>query len=265
MDRASGTLTCRDDYIGDLTVAAREPESGLIGRRSVSVFAEINAETESVYSDSSGMTLAIAPGAVQAARSLYLTRTVVPDAKRYRKGYEVAPLSYDLKPSGLVFEGESLPSLSLPVRGGARLMLWSEEELLWTRIDASAAAGAIEAEIERLGEYATSRASAALGIGDVEAEPNPFSPHDGPTEVSYDLSSSAARMPFVTVRVFNMAAQLVRTLADSEPQGKGRASVEWDGLTDDGDMARNGRYVIEVRAEDATGTETALATVVLVK
>jgi flagellar hook assembly protein FlgD len=72
-------------------------------------------------------------------------------------------------------------------------------------------------------------------------------------------------MPFVTVRIYNMAAQLVREVISNEPQGKGRVSVEWNGLTDSAEAARNGRYVVEVLAEDSSGTETALGTVVLVK
>ncbi|MFH1501525.1 MAG: carboxypeptidase regulatory-like domain-containing protein [Candidatus Eisenbacteria bacterium] len=265
MERATGSLVCSEDYIGEATVAAMELGSGVTGRVRVSVYAPIDATTSAVYSDSSGMVLEIDPGAVQAARSVHLTREEVPDAKRYRESYEVAPVSYELKPTGLVFEEDKLPHLSLPGGGGTDMVLWNEDELAWERVDAEGAGGAVEAEVARLGEYATSTESAPLGIADLRSEPNPFSPHDGPVVLSYDLSSSRARMPFVTVSVYNMASQLVRTIADNEPQGKGRASVEWDGLTDDGDLARNGRYVVEVRAEDSSGVDTALTTVVLVK
>jgi len=99
----------------------------------------------------------------------------------------------------------------------------------------------------------------------VRAEPNPFSPDNGLVNISYELSSDSARMPFVTVRIYNMAGQFVRELISNVPQGKGRASVEWDGLTDSAEVARNGRYVVEVSAEDSRGTESALGTVVLVK
>ena len=104
-----------------------------------------------------------------------------------------------------------------------------------------------------------------LGVSDVAAEPNPFSPDIGPVTLSYELSSDTARMPFVTVRIYNMAAQLVREIISNEPQGKGTVTLEWDGWTDSNEKARNGRYVIEVVAEDASGSETALGTVVLVK
>ena len=62
-----------------------------------------------------------------------------------------------------------------------------------------------------------------------------------------------------------MAGQFVRELASNEPQTKGRAEMLWDGLTENGEVARNGRYVVRILAEDATGSAEALATVVLVK
>jgi flagellar hook assembly protein FlgD len=74
----------------------------------------------------------------------------------------------------------------------------------------------------------------------------------------------------VSVRVYNMAAQLVREIVSNEPQGKGRSEVQWDGMTGSGSgrslaTARNGRYVIEIEVKDSTGKQSALATVVLVK
>ena len=119
--------------------------------------------------------------------------------------------------------------------------------------------------IARLGEFATITDSRGLGVTGVRIEPNPFSPDNGPVEISYDVSSDRARMPFVTVRIYNMIGELVTMLATGRPQAKGRASIEWDGTTDEAELARNGRYVIEIEAEDTGGKATELATVVLVK
>jgi flagellar hook assembly protein FlgD len=102
-------------------------------------------------------------------------------------------------------------------------------------------------------------------VSDVRSVPNPFSPVDGPATILFELSSDAARMPFVTARIYNMAARPVRELMIDQPQAKGTVSVEWDGLTDAGEKARNGRYVVEVRARDTGGEETALGTLVLIK
>ena len=39
----------------------------------------------------------------------------------------------------------------------------------------------------------------------------------------------------------------------------------WDGMTDSGSMALNGRYVVYVKVKDAEGAETRLEPLVLVK
>ncbi len=266
VDRGSGRFTGDAGYIGEATIAAREPRSGAVGTMSVDVYAPVDATTWATYLDSTGMSLEIRPGAVQGARSIYLSHQLVPDGRRYRKGFEVAESSYELKPTGLTFSSGSLPTLSVPAPSrGARLLLWDEDQLAWTRVEHSARSTALEAGIERLGDYAAAIDSGPLGVSDPSATPNPFSPNDGPVTVSYDLSSRDSRMPFVTVRIFNMASRLVRTVIENEPQGKGRASVQWDGLTDDGSLARNGRYVVEIEAEDASGVQSALTTLVLVK
>ena len=142
---------------------------------------------------------------------------------------------------------------------------WDDDLLRWEVLGGDAGPSGVTVSVGRLGEYVTVSSSEALGISDVRVEPNPFSPDGGPVEISYDLSSDQARMPFVTVRIYNMTSQLVRGLVENESVGKGRVEHEWDGRTDADELARNGRYVVEIRAEDASGEETALTTVVLVK
>jgi hypothetical protein len=263
---SGGPFVSSPTYVGEATIAAREESSGRVGRLTISIYVRVDAATEAAFADSSGMTIAFEPGAVAEPKSIHLSHEAVPDAKRYRKGYEIAPLSYRLKPQGLVFDAGREPALLLPsLAADPSIAVWSGETLSWEVLEGERTAEGVEARIRRLGEYATIVPSRALGVTDVRVEPNPFSPDTGPVTVSYDLSSTDVRMPFVTVRIFNMAAQLVRRVAIDEPQGKGRASIQWDGLTDDGEVARNGRYVVEIRAEDSTGAEAALATLALVK
>ena len=79
------------------------------------------------------------------------------------------------------------------------------------------------------------------------------------------MSSDQTRTPFITLRIRNMQGQLVRTVVENEATPKGSAEYTWDGFTDSGLEARNGRYVIEIIAEDAGAEESSLGTVVLVK
>ncbi len=63
----------------------------------------------------------------------------------------------------------------------------------------------------------------------------------------------------------------MRTLAENEPMLKGdylageAGTIHWDGYTEDGSMARNGRYLLHLMVKDAESTREELKTVVLVK
>jgi hypothetical protein len=82
----------------------------------------------------------------------------------------------------------------------------------------------------------------------------------------------------VTIKVYGMTGELVRTICENEPLPKGSYApgesypdsrggdiTRWDGLTDSGEMARNGRYVIHFQATDSGGTAEVLKSVVLIK
>ena len=264
--RATGAVCIADGYIGEATVSAREPGSGMTGRTAADIYVVATPAGGASSTDSLGMTLAIGPGAVAEAKSIFLTHELLPAVMRNYRSQVVEERAYHLKPCGMAFEGSHLPTLTVPDPGSdGRLLLWNHELLAWSEVESESTGDALESEIESLGRFAVSTTTGPLGVSDVRAEPNPFAPANGPVTISYELSSDDARMPFVTVRIYNMAGQFVRELVSNEPQGKGRASVEWDGLTDSSEAARNGRYVVEVSAEDSSGTEKSLGTVVLVK
>ncbi|MCK4408951.1 MAG: carboxypeptidase regulatory-like domain-containing protein, partial [Candidatus Eisenbacteria sp.] len=264
--RATGELSISVGYIGELTVSAREPNSGETGRAEATVYVTVTPGEGASAGDSLGMTLSVEPGAVSETKSIYLTHELLPDVRRYSKGHVVEEQTYHFKPIGMSFDPSNLPRLAVPdeSRSGG-LVSWNHELLAWEEIETERVGDLLELDVSSLEEFAVRTRSGPLGVSDLRAEPNPFAPGNGPVVISYELSSDSARMPFVTVKIYNMAAQLVRELISNEPQGKGRASVEWDGLTDSAEVARNGRYVVEVSAEDSGGTESALGTVVLVK
>jgi len=214
--------------------------------------------------DSAGMLLTIPAGSVADEQTISLAHELLPDAKRLGRDYEVSEMSCHLMPDGLTFQ--VTPTITMPAADGtSRLVRWNEDRLEWNELDASPSAGELTADISELGEYAVSRPSRPLGVWGITAEPNPFSPDEGPVEISFDVSSIDVRSPFVTLRVRNVQGQIVRTIVENEPAPKGEVVVEWDGLSDDGAEARNGRYIIEVIAEDAGSEETSLGTVVLIK
>jgi hypothetical protein len=262
----TGELRCKDGYIGELMIGARDAESGLTGRLETSVFALVAPETEETYFDSTGMTLVIEPGAVTESQVMFLAHEEVPDALAATEEFEVRGAAYHLKPDDLGFDPEHPAELMLPTSmADAMIARWSGDELEWELMNSWEAVNGVTVDLTALGKFVTATESEELGITDIAVQPNPFSPGSSDAVISYELSSTRSRMPFVTVKIYNMASQLVREIVVNEPQAKGRSQVLWDGLTDAGKAARNGRYVVRIEAEDASRTETANATIVLVK
>jgi len=81
--------------------------------------------------------------------------------------------------------------------------------------------------------------------------PNPF---NSQTNISFSLNQNSP----VTISVYNMAGQLVTTLADGQSFGSGTHSVQWDGRTASGDAASPGVYFCRVNAGGNTASHRML-------
>jgi hypothetical protein len=77
--------------------------------------------------------------------------------------------------------------------------------------------------------------------------PNPFNPS---TTIRYSLASDAV----VTLEVFNVLGQRVRTLIGGMLQPAGSFEVVWDGRDDQGDAIGSGAYLYRLKAGDFTET-----------
>ena len=71
--------------------------------------------------------------------------------------------------------------------------------------------------------------------------PNPFNPD---TTIKYDLSESAD----VTLQIYNVLGQVVRTLVASEAQNAGRYQIRWNGMDDRGVSVSSGIYFYRISA-----------------
>ena len=71
--------------------------------------------------------------------------------------------------------------------------------------------------------------------------PNPFNPE---TTIGYELAESAD----VTLQIYNVVGQVVRTLMASESQSVGRYQVRWDGMDDRGMPVSSGIYFYQISA-----------------
>ena len=72
--------------------------------------------------------------------------------------------------------------------------------------------------------------------------PNPFNPD---TTIKYDLAESAD----VTLQIYNVLGQVVRTLVASEAQNAGRYQIRWNGMDDRGVPVSSGVYFFQISAD----------------
>ena len=72
--------------------------------------------------------------------------------------------------------------------------------------------------------------------------PNPFNPD---TTIKYDLAESAD----VTLQIYNVLGQVVRTLVASEAQNAGRYQIRWNGMDERGVPVSSGIYFYQISAD----------------
>ena len=89
-------------------------------------------------------------------------------------------------------------------------------------------------------------------VTSVSVSPVSFNPRTGQTtKVSYTLSESC----YVTIRVYNSAGTLVRTLVNNALQTSGAKSVTWNGKTSSGTIVPSGIYTIRISVADKAGNK----------
>jgi hypothetical protein len=243
-----------------------------------------------MFFDDRGLQLSLNKHSLDGRAELTVAQIPIAPAKKGRARFFTTDYSYLIKPSNLSFNGfatEDLPDVL--VNSPIQLILkappntedvqdkqkyiarWDADQSRW-QLFASQPRGAnlIAANIIETGEYIALAISKPLAIENLQITPNPFSPYRSVDSraglrIDFDLSSNAAPNPLVTIRIVNLEGNLVRILHDQTLFPRGHAVVYWDGRTDNGTYARNGRYLIHVAVEDPLGKEEELKTVVLIK
>ena len=255
-------------------------------------FMPANADTDIVLMDESGFSLSIPPGSFETNAMVFLKRPPLSQVRKNTVKYEVHMDSYNLLTNGnfsnSMVNGDISMTLTLPVpeetkRLNTIIGRWNKFEVQWDEYESglSSDGNSISAAIHGFSEYAVLGQSKPLGIENLEFHPNPFSPHTGKKlQMEFVLNSNIDPSPQVTIKIFNMRGDLVRTLLENTPVPKGphyynfgevfqngseNGSVEWDGYTNNGLIARNGRYVVHIQVKDPSGEKDKLESVVLIK
>ena len=277
-------------YTSYNTTKPNEYEWGLF------VVQKVTNITDVVIYDSTGFQLSIPPGcmAPDNNNTIILKRPPLPQVKRNTLNYEIHMDSYDLglgtgnEFSDDLLSGNISMTLTLPIptetgRLNNVIGRWDESNLQWDDLGGAVSPdnATITAPINGFSEFVVLGVSKPLGIENLEFHPNPFSPKTiKKLQIEFILNSKVDASPQVSIKIFNMRGDLVRTLLDQVQMPKGahyyengnvfqqgaiNGSVEWDGLTDNGLMARNGRYFVHIKVADPSGDEEEFKTAVLIK
>ncbi len=83
-----------------------------------------------------------------------------------------------------------------------------------------------------------------LSNNTVFAYPDPFNPTLENATISYSLSKGGD----VTIRIYDVAMNLVRTLIKDQPQQPGQHTVTWDGKDEKGETVANGIYFFVIES-----------------
>jgi hypothetical protein len=269
--------------------AARINEAGGVGQQGLAVVLPVRSSPggEFVATDRLGFTVTgrfeLTVPAGQHGRLALRRPELAPVQRAVQERETVSGFGYSLHLRGGVDREAVNWTLSFPRPSGAdpRIARWDEEtatwDTTWTDLlsdDGSSIYTTLDGSRSGVeGVWTVLVDARPLAIQGLHFNPNPFSPRgDNPLSIEMTLHSLHAQL-WLTIEIYNMAGQHVRTLRDRVPVNKGRYArvdganppIIWDGLTDGGRRARNGRYLVRIEAEDADGRVEKLDTVVLVK
>lgn len=92
---------------------------------------------------------------------------------------------------------------------------------------------------------------ASTGLDMIRNAPNPF---NAVTNISFNLAQSSP----VTISIYDIAGQIVTTLADNQNFEQGSHSVQWDGQSFSGTMVSPGVYFCRLNADGISQTHRML-------
>jgi hypothetical protein len=281
-----GRLRTLDErYVGPLTVVARDAASQQTDSLAFTVYAQLDGIAERFLTDHAGTEVLLPAGSVPFRSQVSLSYPRQPAPRQFDPAGKITASSRVVRLS--LQADRSLLGDTLVVPATITLPFQAEESLFkgspeighydtstrtWTAFASRTDASRVTTDAaNRLGDFSVVNRSDGLRLDHVSALPTPFSPDIGLLKVGYFLET-AYPPASVHVDILTLRGELVRRLVSGDMQWPGRygsrsgvKEILWDGLTDDGRMARNGRYLIRIEAEDRTGRVEEIIPVVLVK
>ncbi len=281
--------TSNEQFIGPLTVIVTDGVTGQNDTVEVAAYAELDGIHDRSLTDLAGTFIDVSAESIPFRAEIGLSRPRQAQPHRFITGAGSTRgltagdhlVRFDLQ-SDRSLLGDSLaipatitlpsdPSISL-YEGVASVGYYDAEKAVWKALPSlSTGESTITSQAVKLGDYSIVTANRGLDIRHLAALPSPFSPDIAPLKIGYFLESSSSPAT-VDIDVINIRGELVRTILSGDLQWSGRygsrsglREITWDGLTNDGKKARNGRYIIRIEARDQSGTVAKSIPVVLIK
>lgn len=300
----SGFLTIDTSLIGKISISAIDTVSKLSHRMSLNIVATIDSTRQFYLTDRNGMEIIIPKNSVGAPVDLMLQDASFGPAKKNvyvrsaGKNFVASPNLYFFSYKGGALNGDTLATpatLQMSIdqslklfEGGKIIGVYDPSTVEWKVLPSSTVTGTLgkgagtlaSAAVPSLqstsmnqlkAQYTVLAENMPLGLKYSAVLPNPFSPSIAPVKIGY-LLTTTDQMALVSITIYNIQGELVRSLLEDDIQAPGRygsrtsnKQISWDGKTDDGFLARNGRYIIRLVAKDSSGEKVELIPVVLIK
>lgn len=178
-----------------------------------------------------------------------------PAAQRFIRVVQISPALLVLKrPAQLIF---FFPSDNFAATK-PQLYFWETFGKKWIPLhgNVNISQGSLTVPINATGIYALMapvstdfKRSDRLQIQKVELSPRVFfAPDIHRLTIAYLLNARDITQAFVTMDIFDLRGRRVRRLLEDAPHYIGPNIAQWDGLTDDGVLVRNGRYFLVIQA-----------------
>lgn len=290
---SSGVITFADTtFIGPLIVTLKDKTTGVGGSIKLKIFAELTPISGVTYqlTDKQGMTLSVPSSALNSKLELWMEDFQFGPGK---KNFATITDNKTFVASNMLYNFVSVKTEPLPgdsLLADATIFIPFDKSLAffegekyignydskvneWKILNntTEGGGGMTYSQVRQISQYGIVTENQSLGIKHFSVLPSPFSPEVAPLKIGYFLNSLLPPVG-VTIKIYNIRGELVRTLLENDLQMPGRygsrtsaKEILWDGKTDNGEWARNGRYIIHFNGKDSSGEINELIQVVLVK
>lgn len=282
---STGRYTPNASVISEFKGIITDELTGLTAEsETVSQFAAIRQGTDYTLTDGEDMSLFIPSEAIQGPAEVSLRLSTPEKPKKYviAEGTNVSLTASDVI-YRIRFSGEGLnPGASLTILEPESLQLFQGEKhvgrfdqstLQWELYPTTRTVDGYRIEnFTQLGQFTILSENLPLGVEKLGILPNPFSPMIEPgARIGYMLTTDSPPA-IVSMEIYNLRGQLVRKILTDEEQLPGRygsanspLEITWDGLTEDGTMANNGRYILRMNVRDGKNEVEKLEQIILIK